>query len=105
MKFYETHYEDYLQSLHHFNLHPELTHHFSKFPTQLSLLSNLIFYGPPGVGKYTQVLNIIQRYSPTGLSYDKKICMQNDKYNYQYRMFPLDTHRIIRDFLQLYTRV
>ena len=86
MKFYETHYEDYLQSLHHFNLHPELTHHFSKFPTQLSLLSNIIFYGPPGVGKYTQVLNIIQRYSPSGLSYDKKICMQNDKYNYQYRI-------------------
>ena len=86
MKFYETHYEDYLQSLQQFNIHPELTLHFSKFPRQLSQLTNLIFYGPPGVGKYTQMLNAIQRYSPSGLSYDKKICMQNEKYNYQYRI-------------------
>ena len=86
MKFYETHYEDYLQSLQHFNLHPELTSHFSKFPQQLSRLTNLIFYGPSGVGKYTQMLNSIHRYSPSGLSYDKKICMQNDKYNYIYRI-------------------
>ena len=86
MKFYETHYEDYLQSLQHFNLHPELTAHFSKFPQQLSRLTNLIFYGPSGVGKYTQMLNAIHRYSPSGLSYDKKICMQNDKYNYIYRI-------------------
>ena len=86
MKFYETHYEDYLQSLQHFNLHPELTPHFSKFPKQLSNLTNLIFYGPSGVGKYTQMLNAIHRYSPSGLSYDKKICMQNDKYNYIYRI-------------------
>jgi hypothetical protein len=86
MKFYETHYEDYLQSLQHFNLHPELTTHFSKFPQQLSRLTNLIFYGPSGVGKYTQMLNAIHQYSPSGLSYDKKICMQNDKYNYMYRI-------------------
>ena len=86
MKFYETHYEDYLQSLQYFNLHPELTLHFSKFPKQLSRLTNLIFYGPSGVGKYTQMLNAIHRYSPSGLSYDKKICMQNDKYNYIYRI-------------------
>jgi hypothetical protein len=86
MKFYETHYEDYLQSLQQFNLHPELTRHYSRFPKQLSQLTNLIFYGPSGVGKYTQMLNAIQHYSPSGLTYDKKICMQNDKYNYQYRI-------------------
>ena len=86
MKFYETHYEDYIQSLQQFNLHPELSKHFSKFPSQLSQLTNLIFYGPPGVGKYTQMLNAIQKYSPSNLSYDKKICMQNEKYNYQYRI-------------------
>jgi hypothetical protein len=86
MKFYETHYEDYIQSLQQFNLHPELSKHFSKFPAQLSQLTNLIFYGPPGVGKYTQMLNAIQKYSPSNLSYDKKICMQNEKYNYQYRI-------------------
>lgn len=86
MKFYETHYEDYIQSFQQFNLHPELNIHFSKFPSQLSQLTNLIFYGPPGVGKYTQMLNAIQKYSPSNLSYDKKICMQNEKYNYQYRI-------------------
>jgi len=45
----------------------------------LSEFKNLIVYGPPGVGKYTQVLSIIQRYSQTKLKYDKKISVYNDK--------------------------
>ncbi len=86
MKFYETHYEDYLNSLKTFNLHPELEPVFDKFPQSISQLSHLIFYGPSGVGKYTQVLNAIQRYSPSGLGHDKKINIQSDKYDYTYHI-------------------
>lgn len=86
MKFYETHYEDYLNSLKVYNLHPELEPVFNKFPQSISQLSHLIFYGPSGVGKYTQVLNAIQRYSSSGLGHDKKINIQSEKYDYTYHI-------------------
>ena len=86
MKFYETHYEDYLNSYKIYNLHPELLPYFEKFPQHISQLTNLIFYGPPGSGKYTQALAAIQKYSPSGLSNDKKISIQTEKYDYTYHI-------------------
>lgn len=86
MKFYETHYEDYLNSLKTFNLHPELAPYFDRMPAQISGLRSMIFYGPPGVGKYSQVLAAIQRYSPSSLSHDKKINIQTEKYDYTYHI-------------------
>ena len=77
MKFYESHYEDYLDSVSKFNMHPELDAIYAKLPTHISQLGNMIVYGPPGVGKYSQVLRILQKYSSTGLKYDKKITTQN----------------------------
>jgi len=55
---------------------------FIKFTNKLSELGNLIFYGPSGVGKYTQMLRSIQKYSPTALKYEKKITVLNNKDNY-----------------------
>jgi DNA polymerase III delta prime subunit len=86
MKYYETHYEDYLKAVKIFNLHPELVPYFEKFPSNVHNLTNLIFYGPPGVGKNTQMLYSIQKYSPTHLDYDKKMCIQTEKYTYQYHI-------------------
>lgn len=86
MKFYETHYEDYLNSHKIYNLHPELLPYFEKFPQHISQLTNMIFYGPPGSGKYTQALAAIQKYSPSGLSNDKKISIQTEKYDYTYHI-------------------
>lgn len=86
MKFYETHYEDYLNSMKTFNLHPELAPQMEMMPPQISELRNMIFYGPPGVGKYSQVLSAIQRYSPSGLTHDKKINIQTEKYDYTYHI-------------------
>lgn len=86
MKFYETHYEDYLNSHKIYNIHPELLPYFEKFPQHISQLTNLIFYGPPGSGKYTQALSAIQKYSPSGLSNDKKISIQTEKYDYTYHI-------------------
>ena len=86
MKFYESHYEEYLDSLNKYNLHPELETTLSKLPKQISQLSNMIVYGPPGIGKYTQVLNILRRYSSTNLKYDKKITAQTEKVDYTYHI-------------------
>ena len=86
MKFYETHYEEYLNSCEHYNIHPELISIYEKFPKDIQQFGNLIIYGPSGVGKYTQVLRLIKNYSNTQLKYDKKIKIQSEKQNYIYRM-------------------
>lgn len=86
MKLYETHYEEYLHSLQKYNLHPELDYIVSAFPSKLEQMNHLIVYGSTGVGKYTQILNIIQRFSPTRLKYDKKIQIQTEKIEYHYRI-------------------
>ena len=86
MKFYESHYEDYLDAVSKFNIHPELDAVYEKLPKHISQLGNMIVYGPPGVGKYSQVLRMLQKYSSTGLKYDKKITTQNDKQEYTYHI-------------------
>jgi DNA polymerase III delta prime subunit len=86
MKYYETHYEDYLKAVKNFNLHPELVPYFAKFPANIHNLTNLIFYGPSGVGKTSQMLYAIQKYSPSSLNCDKKICIQTEKNSYQYHI-------------------
>jgi replication-associated recombination protein RarA len=42
------------------------------FPS-IDQFKNLILYGPSGVGKYTQMLSIVNRYSSSGLKCEKKI--------------------------------
>lgn len=86
MKYYETHFEEYIQSVDKFNLHPELIDIRDTFPDSLSKFGNLIVYGASGIGKYSQVLKLIQKYSPCGLKYDKHMIMQNEKQTYIYRI-------------------
>jgi len=86
MKFLETHYEDYLQSKDVRNLHPSLNKLFSKFPANLSGLKNLIFYGPSGVGKYTQMLGAIRKYSSSDLKYEKKISVSYNKQQFFFKL-------------------
>lgn len=80
MKYYETHFEDYIQSSKLNNLHPENEDIINQFPSHIDNFKNLIIYGPSGIGKYTQSLNIIQKYSPSCLKYDKKVSICNDKH-------------------------
>lgn len=86
MKFYESHYEEYIHAVKANNLHPELLPIVAAFPSNIRDLENIIFYGPAGVGKYSQVLNIIHNYSMSHLKYDKKITAQTDKLQYIYRI-------------------
>jgi hypothetical protein len=86
MKFYESHYEEYIESKDHYNIHPELKIALENTPTKISQMGNMIFYGPSGVGKYTQVLSLLKKYSSTDLKYDKKITIQTDKQTYTYHI-------------------
>ena len=49
-------------------------------------MGNLIVYGPSGVGKYSQVLQMLKKYSPTNFKYDKKITIQTEKQTYIYHI-------------------
>ena len=44
MKFYETHFEEYITAIQKQNLHPKLEKIYKKFPTKLQELKNLIIY-------------------------------------------------------------
>jgi len=86
MKFHETHFEEYIIANQKEDLHPKLDKIFGKFPKKINDLRNLIFYGPNGVGKYTQMLKAIKRYSPTELKYEKKISVTFNKQQYFFKI-------------------
>lgn len=82
MKFYETHFEEYINANQKINMHPKLTKIYNKFPNDINKLKNIIFYGPSGIGKYTQMLSSIKKYSQSELKYEKKISITFDKQQY-----------------------
>ena len=86
MKFYETHFDEYLSSHNKISLHPKVCNLYKDFPSKLSDLQNIIFYGPKGVGKYTQMLVAIQKYSPTNLKYEKRISVTCGKNTYVFKI-------------------
>jgi len=86
MKFYETNFDDYIKSVEHFNMHKELEPIYRNFPEKLSDFENLIVYGSAGIGKYSQILYLLKRYSPSELKYSKKIMIKTDKQEYNYHI-------------------
>lgn len=86
MKFLESHFEEYTNEVSKLNLHPKLEKCYSHFPETLDKLGNLIFYGPSGVGKYSQMLYAIKKYSPTDLKYEKKLSLTYDKKQYFFKI-------------------
>jgi hypothetical protein len=86
MKFHETHFDHYLTAHQENSLHPSLALAYKKFPPKLAQLKNLILYGPPGVGKYTQMLAAIKKYSPSELKYEKKLSVTYNKNIYFFKI-------------------
>ena len=79
MKFFENKFEDYITNVEKFNLHKEKELFFKqKWEEGLDNLNHMIFYGSSGIGKYSQVLYFIKKWSKTNLKYERKI---NYKYN------------------------
>jgi Cdc6-like AAA superfamily ATPase len=86
MKYYETHFEEYINSMEKKNLHPKLDKIFKKIPKKFSDLRNIIFYGPQGIGKYTQMLKFLKPYSNSDLKYEKKINITFNKLNFFFKL-------------------
>ena len=80
MKPNDNHFETHVESALSKPLHPKLkTLYSTAFPSNVNHLRNLIFYGPGGTGKYSQVLACISRYSPTHLKYEKRLTISFNK--------------------------
>jgi hypothetical protein len=79
MKFFESHYDEYVKEVEAFSLHPHIKTLFSTFPKNVHDLQNVILYGPKGVGKYSQSLYLISKYSPSQLKYEKRIAVSYNK--------------------------
>jgi hypothetical protein len=86
MKLCETHFEEYIIENNKINLHPKLDKIYEKFPKTINELKNLIFYGPSGTGKYTQMLKSIKKYSPSELKYERKISVTFNKQQYFFKV-------------------
>ena len=72
-------FSDYLVTNEKTQLHPKVSKLVKSLPNCIKELHNLIFYGPRGVGKYTQVLSTIKKYSPSELKYEKKLSITFNK--------------------------
>ena len=86
MKFLETHFEEYISAVTKMNLHPKLEKIYTHFPSSIDKLGNLIFYGPSGVGKYSQMLYSIKKYSHSELKYEKKLSIVFNKDVYFFKI-------------------
>ena len=79
MKFFETHYIDYVAKVKEYSLHPVIKKTFMSFSPNIESLPSMIIHGPPGVGKYSHALFLISRYSPSNLKYEKRIAVAYNK--------------------------
>lgn len=75
----EFHFEDYLRLSEKKDLHPKITKIINNWPSKLDEIGNIIFYGPPGSGKYTVALKCIKKYSSSLLKYEKKVSINSSK--------------------------
>lgn len=84
MKFYETHFEDYIKSNINSSLHKNVVTSYNN--GDINKLDNLLIYGAPGIGKYTYALSIINNFSPTQLKYEKKLVVSYNKNLYYFKI-------------------
>ena len=79
MKFFESHFTDYVQKVDEYSLHHTVKKTFATFPRNIQSLPNIIIHGPSGVGKYSHALYLISKYSPSCLKYEKRIAVAYNK--------------------------
>lgn len=83
MKFLDTHCEEYIKNVDSYNLHPQLK---KSFPDDINDLQNIILYGPSGIGKYSQALYGVRKYSTTNLKYERKLNIRYGKNSYNIKI-------------------
>jgi len=79
MRYHEERFDEYISAVENADLHPSIGKMFKGGPCTDKTLSNLIIYGPSGVGKYSQALRLLKPYSPTDLKYCNTITLQSGK--------------------------
>lgn len=82
MKFFNTHFDEYLNDCNKNDLHDNI----KLTKKSLDEFNNLILYGPPGSGKYTQCLKILKSYSPSELKYEKKFLHVYNKQTFSFKI-------------------
>jgi len=73
---------EYLKEVDRKNMHNKLEKITIKFSNNIAETNNIILYGCGGIGKYSQALNIIRRYSESDLKYEKKTTVIYNKNEY-----------------------
>ncbi len=87
MKCLESKFEEYIENVKKNNFHKYLNKTLNKYGYDICDLNHTIFYGKKGIGKYSQALNFIKRYSPTELKYERKMNYKyNNKYDYTFKL-------------------
>ena len=86
MKLLETNFNEYINSAQSIPLHNKLQNTYKYFPDDLNKLKHIILYGPPGVGKYSQMLLSILKYSKTSLKYEKKMVVSYNKNQFFFKI-------------------
>lgn len=104
MKYYENRFEEYCSAVSEENFHTELNELVEHFPESMVNMGNILIYGPSGVGKYSQMLNMLKKYSPSALKYEKKVTFINDKQTYTYKISDIH-YEIDMSLLGCYSRV
>ncbi len=79
MNYLENTFSKYTDKVKANNVHPELEPIIERYSGNIEEFNNTIFYGPVGCGKYSQILNLIDKYSISNLKYNKKSCVQIEK--------------------------
>lgn len=81
MKYCETTLSEYIETARENNLFKIYSTYYSKYSRDIKRIKNVIFFGPDGIGKYTQSLLFLVKYSPSKLKYERKCVLtyQKDK--------------------------
>jgi hypothetical protein len=76
-------FDKYLSDLEVNNYHKDKEKIYDKFDKDINKINtHFIFYGKKNIGKYSQALHFINRYSSNNLKYYKKIQIDNGKFIY-----------------------
>lgn len=92
MKYFSTKFEEYITDCKKYNMHENINPLYESLNNDITRQNNLIFYGPSGIGKYTQALHYIKKFSPTELRFERKINFNYNNNKKQYDFKVSDIH-------------
>jgi hypothetical protein len=87
MKLLDNNFDDYLnEKKKNKNIHVKIQKIYDCLSNNIKDMNNIILYGPAGIGKYTQSLLFIEKFSPSNLKYQKKLTITYNKLEYFFKI-------------------